>query len=465
MDVLLKAGADPAQTFGCRLRRRIYARVGQADELQATITGDEEVAAALGSENAQNKLYDCTAWAVALMDEDMPLAQMLWDTGAHTLEADLVGRDKLRWTAMEWAVSLGMYKPVEFLLEVGYDVDLPRGSEGRTPLVQAVLFHQLRVAKILLDAGADADHMTTHQFTALGAAFASLDIEMIDLLFERGAEIVIMSSDGAKTPMGNHDLCTWSLGLPLKYLEKLIDLDIDLTESDETGMDCATKAAMMCSIEHLDVMVQHNATVQYFTPNKQPLIYVAMESDDMDSECFTYLEDLGLAEWNDAISNRGQNLLHWSAERGNTEMMEFLLDEKDFDVDAMDDMYWTPFMFAVNSTNLDGMGALHSRGADIYHTSFLDNGDEINAFGVACSSGNQDMYDWMVRKGADEEDMIAYQGKMMTYKKCFEQATVKKNVSGSKKELRKERSSARNLWKGSGYFMRKTNKGDNEQGF
>ena len=61
--------------------------------------------------------------------------------------------------------------------------------------------------------------------------------------------------------------------------------------------------------------------------------------------------------------------------------------------------------------------------------------------------------------------MIAYQGKMMTYKKCFEQATVKKNVSGSKKELRKERSSARNLWKGSGYFMRKTNKGDNEQGF
>ena len=465
MDVLLKAGADPAQTFDCRLRRRIYTRLGQADELDATITGDKEVAVGLVSESGQNKLYDCTAWAVALIDEDMPLAQMLWDTGAHTLEAELVGRDKLRYTAMEWAVTLGMYKPVEFLLELGYHVDVVRGKGGRTPLVQAVLFHQLRVAKILLDAGADPDHMTTGQYTALGAAFASLDTEMIDLLFERGAEIVIMSYDSARTPMGNHDLCTWSLGLPLKYLEKLIDLDIDLTEPDESGLDCPTKAAMMCSIEHLDVMVQHNATVQYFTPNKQPLIYVAMESDDMDSECFTYLEDLGLAEWNDAISNRGQNLLHWSAERGNTEMMEFLLDEKDFDVDAMDDMYWTPFMFAVNSTNLDGMGALHSRGADIFHTSFLENGDEINAFGLACSSGNQNLFDWMTGKGADEEDMVTYLGKTMTYKKCIEQALHAKSGEESRKSLKKERSSTRKYMKGSGFFTRKKVKEADRQGF
>ena len=143
----------------------------------------------------------------------MPLAQMLWDTGAHTLEEEFLGRDRLHFTAMEWAVTMGMYKPVEYLIELGYDVDLPRGKDGRTPLMFAVLFHQLRVAKILLEAGADPDHMTTGQYTALGAAFAAQDEEMIDLLFERGAEIVVMSYDSAKTPLKNYDLCTWSLGL------------------------------------------------------------------------------------------------------------------------------------------------------------------------------------------------------------------------------------------------------------
>ena len=463
MDALLKAGADPAQTFDCRLRRRIHARLGQINELQVTVTADDEVAATLVSENAQNKLYDCTAWAVALMDEDMPLAQMLWDTGAHTLEEEFLGRDRLHFTAMEWAVTMGMYKPVEYLIELGYDVDLPRGKDGRTPLMFAVLSHQLRVAKILLEAGADPDHMTTGQYTALGAAFAAQDEEMIDLLFERGAEIVVMSYDSAKTPLKNYDLCTWSLGLPLKYLEKLIDLDIDMTEPDDTGMTCPSKAAIMCAIEHLDIMVQHNATVSYFTPNRQPLIYSAMESEQMDSECFAYLEDLQIADWNETISSEGQNLLHWSAQRANTEMMEFLIDEKGFEVDAMDDMYWTPFMISVNATNLDGMGALHARGADLFHTSFTSAGEELNALGIACTSGNQMLWDWMVGKGADQEEKVIYMGKEMTYKKCFEMASLKKSTENSKKEMKKEGSKVGKMWKGSGFFTRKKIK--ESQGF
>ena len=69
----------------------------------------------------------------------------------------------------------------------------------------------------------------------------------------------------------------------------------------------------------------------------------------------------------------------------------------------------------------------------------------------------------MVGKGADQEEKVIYMGKEMTYKKCFEMASLKKSTENSKKEMKKEGSKVGKMWKGSGFFTRKKIK--ESQGF
>jgi uncharacterized protein len=105
-----------------------------------------------------------------------------------------VGRDV---TPLLVAVFEGQQAAVEALLKAGADANV-RSSEGDTPLRACVGVGDLGIASLLLGAGAARtinDWGGQAGYTALGLAASRLDIPMIKLLLEAGANLEAPDED------------------------------------------------------------------------------------------------------------------------------------------------------------------------------------------------------------------------------------------------------------------------------
>jgi len=93
----------------------------------------------------------------------------------------------------ESALRIRDAEVVQILLAFGVDPSPPTRMNGRTPLQLAVVRHDIRLAKILLDAGADINALSTGRLgqSALHTAVGRSD-EIVELLLDRGAFINIL---------------------------------------------------------------------------------------------------------------------------------------------------------------------------------------------------------------------------------------------------------------------------------
>ena len=104
------------------------------------------------------------------------------------------------WTPLHLAAHYGHADTVELLLHNNAPVDQrSTNAMANTALHAALAGRQTRIAKILLDAGADANARQHGGWTPLHSAAASGDREAIDLLVARGAKAEL-ANDAGVTP-------------------------------------------------------------------------------------------------------------------------------------------------------------------------------------------------------------------------------------------------------------------------
>src|SRR5262249_14172134 len=139
----------------------------------------------------------------------------------------------IHWTPLMSAIEeLSENGPIEalvLLLRYGAHVNLTLTVPETTPLIVAVRNRQLEAARMLLAAGADPNIVTNEGHTAIILSVEQDDLPMTNLLLISGAEQSLSCSGG---PSGMNALgrAAWMLNIPMIRL--LLEAGADPTQRD-----------------------------------------------------------------------------------------------------------------------------------------------------------------------------------------------------------------------------------------
>jgi hypothetical protein len=189
---LLDAGADESQLAWTPLMRAVA--LGSIDDVRREI----DAGAALEATDWWHR----TAFAIALMTGDLATIALLFDRGAN---ADVVGRIA---PALFYAIDGHHPHVVQWLVDVGADVDDGFKSGGVTALMHAAEEDDAACVDVLIAAGADVDRYSFG--TALNRARSRAVVER---LLAAGANPAELSNEGRRAV----------LGLPPDPDERLLD--------------------------------------------------------------------------------------------------------------------------------------------------------------------------------------------------------------------------------------------------
>ncbi|HKG57592.1 MAG TPA: ankyrin repeat domain-containing protein [Candidatus Limnocylindrales bacterium] len=100
-------------------------------------------------------------------------------------------------TPLHLAAFFGQAETTRVLIHAGSDVNaVSRNAMKVRPLNSAAAARRDEVARMLIEAGADVSSVMADGFTPLHAAAQNGDIELIDLLLDRGARLDARTGDG-----------------------------------------------------------------------------------------------------------------------------------------------------------------------------------------------------------------------------------------------------------------------------
>lgn len=202
---------------------------------------------AIDDKNGLPALY----WAVK--KGHMPLFFLLLES-----RVDLNARETqtgLEKTALHCAAELGNKKIITALLERGASVDL-RDSNGRTALINAIMFRHFSVARALLDSGADINLRDNEGITALHCAVYSTrktsnDTEqLIRSLVSKGAAVDHLDLNNT-TPLylaiaRNHNA----------IVKLLLEYGANLLLQSDRGYDAIHRAVMNNDAEMVELLLE-----------------------------------------------------------------------------------------------------------------------------------------------------------------------------------------------------------------
>jgi uncharacterized protein len=161
-----------------------------SEALQALYAGDEERARALLPADEELSVFDAAAFGRierlrAILDNDPSEAAAFSEDG---------------FTALHLAIFGGSEEAVELLIERGADVDVrSTGAIAQVPALGTAAFvRSPSLARLLLDAGADVNGREEGGFTALHAAAANGDEDLVTLLLDRGADPDAVNREGKR---------------------------------------------------------------------------------------------------------------------------------------------------------------------------------------------------------------------------------------------------------------------------
>jgi ankyrin repeat protein len=237
----------------------------------------------------------------------------------------------------------------------------PREPDGGelTPLVYAARAGSIDAARVLLDAGADANQVTRYGWSALLAATQNRNYEMGKFLIEHGAD-VNLANKGGWTPLylatDNRNLegGDYPTRVPdmdhLEYIELLLEAGADpnarLSEStetrtvftnqwlDEEGATAFLRASQSGDVELMRLLLEHGADPHFYTElGVTPLAVAAgigwvegvtsERSPAQTVEAVKMLLELGIDP--DYQAETGRTALHGAAHKGATEVVRILV--------------------------------------------------------------------------------------------------------------------------------------------
>lgn len=326
-------GTPCSNTTSCKkLLRFLNSRPGAFSDSDAIVSAQALTIAVLANaRKATVKLLDLGATA-------NPRNDMSWRHETN------------RNTPLHWGVVMNLPDMVKLLVEHDADVD-GSGSMHPPPLLTAIAGAKLPVARLLLEAGADADVTDDECRFPLGVAASENDLEMAKLLVDQfGADV--------NGPAGGY---------------------------------CATPLRTAAARNHHQMarfLVDRGAP---FDDGR--VLLVAMKTRAFDVAEFL----VGRGANVDAKVN-GEPILHTLVKENDTEGARFVLDRHaEVNLTTMDSFAPTPLIVAVVENHVDMTELLIDRGANINAT----NGLGYTPLHLAARRGNLEMVKLLVKNGAD----------------------------------------------------------------
>lgn len=309
------------------------------------------------------------------------------------------------WTALKCAVSCGHDQVARLLLTNGallepshLDTALRENSEGvagvlmefgaqfedngSAYLANAVLSGREEFARLLLKAGAKPDG-TDEQRTPLMTAACKNNFKMAKLLLEYGAEVHRVDDFG-RTPF------TFACDAgSLEMAQLLVEHGAEVDHADAGGVTAFVKACIDSKTEVVQFLLQNGAKV------------------NQSISVFAHVCSYGLLEIAKLLLENGisidSDVLFTVCKEGKLEMVRLLL-EYGAEVDCTDGNGKTPLMIACRYGKLETACLLLERGADVDHT----DGDGANALISMCRDGNAKIVQLLLKNGATVDYQVEY---------------------------------------------------------
>ncbi|WP_320112560.1 ankyrin repeat domain-containing protein [Draconibacterium orientale] len=95
------------------------------------------------------------------------------------------------------AIMSGNLEAVKQHIEAGTDINKKDQMSGSTPLIAAISFNKIAIAKALIDAGADLNLKNNDGSTALHAAAFFCHLEIVQMLIDAKADKTLKNNYGA----------------------------------------------------------------------------------------------------------------------------------------------------------------------------------------------------------------------------------------------------------------------------
>jgi len=149
-------------------------------------------------------------------------------------------------------------KSIEFLnllLEFGFDVNHVAGAHGQTELFDAVGNPDPAWIALLLDDGANVNHVDRHGWTPYLQAIAAGNSDYIALVVSRGANTEQISDQGV------NDFLTAAKAGHFEIMQYLLDQGRDINFTDCAGSTALVRASKSGSLEVVLWLLDHGADI------------------------------------------------------------------------------------------------------------------------------------------------------------------------------------------------------------
>ena len=234
-------------------------------------------------------------------------------SGCQVNEADHLGQSSLMRAILSNNISV-----VKLIIDAGADVNHVGNSDPATPLACAVWKSSLNVLKLLLANGAEVKNGLSSPYeTPLIIAARGGQNESIEMLYAAGAELEVRQGDSHVTALFNANMQK-SAGITLLKLGANPNI-----VSAADGWTPLMIAATSGNAGLTNALLEAGAEINHAAFDGSTALAMAIAYSN--SEVFEILVNAG-AEVNCATNDLGLTPLMWSAIKGNAETLETLLE-------------------------------------------------------------------------------------------------------------------------------------------
>jgi ankyrin repeat protein len=276
-----------------------------------------------------------------------------WPEGV-SLASDEADAANAKTQAIFGAIRSGNHRLVSELLSREKEVVNARDRHAETPLMQAGVYSDAAMVKLLLDQGADVNLASRDGATALMRAAG--DFAKVQLLLERGAQVEAKSNMG-RTPL----LIAAAFPGNVKTVRLLLAKGAKVNDQDQYGDTCLTSACKRGDAEMAKVLLAAGADVAAGSswPGQAPLIWAAEEGN---LETLACLLEHGAAK----VQQHLDFALSSAAQRGPISLVRLLIEHGANPNTPSPIAGYTPLMWAAYSENVDPetIRLLLDKGAD-----------------------------------------------------------------------------------------------------